>query len=739
VEMGVFAVISNVLALYANVAIAWIGALVGDLVINKPLGYSPSYVEFKRAHLYDINPVGVGAMFIASVAAALSHSGWFGVTAEALSPFIALLTAFCCAPLIAIITRGKYYLARDDSTLEAGAILRCVVCANEFEREDMAHCPAYAGAICSLCCSLDSRCNDVCKPGARMSEQLNRAVKALFPKIRLNAAAMRLARYVTVLLIVLGLLGGVLYLAWDQSAHNLDDSATLARAALLRGYVTAFFALALVGCIGVWWLVLANESRKVTQEESARQTELLMQEIEAHRKTDAALQQASAAAESANRAKSRYVTGLSHELRTPLNSILGYAQLLHNAVATIHRSGEHLLALVDGLLDVARIEAGKLQLNVSEVAFPMFLHALSAMLEPQATNKGLTFSLNVQGRLPEVIRADEKRVRQILINLIGNAIRFTSSGSVCVAVSYAWETATFEIADTGPGMPHNELERLFLPFERGAAARENDHGAGLGLTICRMLTELMGGSLEVDSTPGKGTRFVLKLFLPEVRVPQWLAGRSLHVRGYLGEPRTLLVVDDLADQRRILTSALAPLGFKVVEAASGPAALQWLATERADLIIMDVSMPAMDGFEASQLIRTHHLSSAPILILSANAFADDREKGAVAGCDDYLAKPLAIPLLLDKIASLLGLTWIDANDDAPRAAPTLPATLRAQLKALLAMGYVQGIVERLEQASRDMPSLEATLEPLRTLAQRFQLPELSRLLDDASHAESDHA
>jgi signal transduction histidine kinase/CheY-like chemotaxis protein len=514
--------------------------------------------------------------------------------------------------------------------------------------------------------------------------------------------------------------------------------------------VTAFFALALVGCIGVWWLVLANESRKVTQEESARQTELLMQEIEAHRKTDAALQQASAAAESANRAKSRYVTGLSHELRTPLNSILGYAQLLlqdprelplsqHNAVATIHRSGEHLLALVDGLLDVARIEAGKLQLNVSEVAFPMFLHALSAMLEPQATNKGLTFSLNVQGRLPEVIRADEKRVRQILINLIGNAIRFTSSGSVCVAVSYAWETATFEIADTGPGMPHNELERLFLPFERGAAARENDHGAGLGLTICRMLTELMGGSLEVDSTPGKGTRFVLKLFLPEVRVPQWLAGRSLHVRGYLGEPRTLLVVDDLADQRRILTSALAPLGFKVVEAASGPAALQWLATERADLIIMDVSMPAMDGFEASQLIRTHHLSSAPILILSANAFADDREKGAVAGCDDYLAKPLAIPLLLDKIASLLGLTWIDANDDAPRAAPTLPATLRVQLKALLAMGYVQGIVERLEQASRDMPSLEATLEPLRTLAQRFQLPELSRLLDDASHAESDHA
>lgn len=755
VEMGVFAVISNVLALYANVAIAWIGALVGDLVINKPLGYSPSYVEFKRAHLYDINPVGIGAMLIASVAAALSHSGWFGVTAEALSPFIALLTAFLCAPLIAIATRGKYYLARDDSTLESGRTLRCVVCANTFEREDMAHCPAYAGSICSLCCSLDSRCNDVCKPDARMSEQLNRTLKALFPKVRLNAAAMRLARYTTVLMIVLGLLGGVLYLAWYQSAHNLDDNAMLARAALLRGYVTAFFALALVGCIGVWWLVLANESRKVTQEESSRQTELLMQEIEAHRKTDAALQQASAAADSANRAKSRYVTGLSHELRTPLNSILGYAQLLlqdpralptsqRNAVTTIHRSGEHLLALVDGLLDVARIEAGKLQLNVSEVAFPVFLKALGAMLEPQASNKGLLFSMNTQGRVPEIIRADEKRVRQILINLIGNAIRFTSSGSVLVLVSYAWETATFEIIDTGPGMPGHELERLFMPFERGAAARENDHGAGLGLTICRMLTELMGGNLEVHSEVGKGTRFILKLFLPEVRAPQWLAGRALHVTGYRGERRTVLIVDDLADQRRIVTSTLAPLGFHVVEAASGPAALQWLATERADLIIMDVSMPAMDGFEASQLIRTHQLSTAPILILSANAFADDREKGAIAGCDDYLAKPVPIPLLLDKIASLLELEWINADplDDAqPRALRdplSLPAALREQLKALLAMGYVQGVVDRLEQACRETPSLAGSLEPLRVLAQRFQLPELSRRLEDASPTQPDH-
>jgi Signal transduction histidine kinase len=203
------------------------------------------------------------------------------------------------------------------------------------------------------------------------------------------------------------------------------------------------------------------------------------------------------------------------------------------------------LALVDGLLDVARIEAGKLQLNVTEISLPDFVTQLSAMLEPQATDKGLHFDFQTTGRIPEVVRVDEKRVRQILINLIGNAIRFTSSGSVKVRAGYAWETLTFEITDTGPGMPAAELERLFLPFERGAAAREHDHGAGLGLTICRLLTELMGGNLQVQSEVGNGTRFIVKLFAPEVRAPQLLASGPLNVKGYDGPRRTVLVVDDL--------------------------------------------------------------------------------------------------------------------------------------------------------------------------------------------------
>ncbi|OUL92209.1 hybrid sensor histidine kinase/response regulator [Paraburkholderia hospita] len=746
VEMGVFEAISKVLALYSNVAIAWIGALVGDLVINKPLKLSPSYVEFKRAHLYDVNPVGIGAMFVASAVAALSHAGVFGPVAEALSSFIALLVAFACAPIIALVTRGRFYLARDDSTLAPGATLRCVICENTFEREDMAHCPAYAGSICSLCCSLDSRCNDLCKPHARLTTQLGQTVRNLFPRLQLGRASLRIAQYLGLLIVGLVLLGGVMSIQWYQSVSALSDLDTMARDALLHGYLEAFFALALVGCIAAWWLVLANENRKVTQEELQRQAELLMQEIEAHRKTDAALQQASAAAESANRAKSRYVTGLSHELRTPLNSILGYAQLLlqatdelpparREAAATIYRSGEHLLALVDGLLDVARIESGKLQLNVTEVSLPDFVTQLGAMLEPQATDKGLAFDFQTTGRIPEVVRIDEKRVRQILINLIGNAIRFTSQGRVNVRAGFAWETLTFDITDTGPGIPAAELERLFLPFERGAAAREHDHGAGLGLTICRLLTELMGGSLQVQSEVGKGTRFIVKLFASEVRAPVRFSGGQINIRGYLGKRRTVLIVDDLTEQRRIITQTLVPLGFDVIEVGSGPQALQWLATGGADLILMDVAMPMMDGFEASRLIRDNHLSDAPILILSANAFADDREKGAAAGCDDYLAKPVHLPLLLDKMATLLELQWITEPAPlsaeasiSPQAIASLPTHLLDNLRSTLEMGYMQGFIEQLDAAEHHAPELSSLLEPLRAMARRFRLSELSRVL-----------
>jgi signal transduction histidine kinase/CheY-like chemotaxis protein/purine-cytosine permease-like protein len=757
VEIGVFDAIEKVLSLYANVAIAWIGTLFADLVINKPLGYSPRHIEFKRAHLYDINPVGVGAMLIATVVALIAHAGLLGAPMRALSPFIAFGVAVAASPLLAIATRGRYYLARATSANDRDATLRCVICENEFEPDDTASCPAYGGTICSLCCSLDSRCNDRCKPHARLAAQIDSLARHVAPGVHVGPTALRVARYTALLTAMLALLATVLYLVWAQSTAGIAQPDASPRSVLAHGYLHVFFALALIACIATWWLVLERENRLVTQEESQRQTELLMQEIDAHQKTDAALTRATAAAEAANRAKSRYVTGLSHELRTPLNSILGYAQLLqarddmpshsHHPISTIHRSGEHLLALVDGLLDVARIEAGKLQLNIACIVLPDFIAHVTAMLRPQAEEKALGFEVVCVGNLPYAIRSDEKCMRQILINLIGNAIRFTASGTVTLRISHAWDSVTFEIIDTGPGIAPDEIERLFMPFERGHSAREHDHGAGLGLTICRLLTHALGGSLDVDSTPGRGTRFVVKLFAPEVhgvqRAPIAAAGiRGVRaIRGYRGARRTVLVVDDQQEQRAIVMQILEPLDFTVTSVESGLDALRWLGTNDADAIIMDISMPGIDGYETGQLIRERQLSAAPILLLSANAFADDRERAAAVRCCEYMAKPVHVPTFLDRLAGLLELEWLTAPppDDPPAPAAAavrtrLPLELRASLKTQLDIGYVQGVIEQIDALIETRPDLRDPLTALRALAQRFQLTELARqLADDDSH------
>ncbi|MFP6800809.1 MAG: histidine kinase dimerization/phospho-acceptor domain-containing protein, partial [Pseudomonas sp.] len=390
-ELGVFQAIEEVLGLYANIAIAWIGAVVADLVINKPLGLSPKHIEFKRAHLYDINPVGVGAMLIASLLSILAHGGVFGQLAQAASPIVALGSAMLFAPLIAWLTGGRYYLARSSDPLRLYPLgvtttVQCGLCSNAFETEDMAFCPAYSTPICSLCCSLDARCGDACKPRARLSEQLDDFIRWLFPRVSIPRLHSRLAQYLGLLTILVLLLFGALALIYSQVSQGLVAQSLEAQETLYLAFLKAFLTLSLFAAILAWWVVLTRESRRVAQEESDRQTQLLMQEIEAHRKTDEALQKAKEASEAANAAKSRYVTGLSHELRTPLNSILGYTQILQrdagmpgqhqDALATIFRSGSHLLSLIDGLLDVAKIEAGKLNLELTEIPFPDFIHQL---------------------------------------------------------------------------------------------------------------------------------------------------------------------------------------------------------------------------------------------------------------------------------------------------------------------------------------------------------------------------
>ena len=261
--------------------------------------------------------------------------------------------------------------------------------------------------------------------------------------------------------------------------------------------------------------MLAHESRRVAQEESARQTTLLLREIEAHSRTDAALQKAKEVAEAANLAKSRYLVGLSHELRTPLNSVFGYTQILERDAAippeqkgrihVIRRSAEHLSGLIDGLLEISKIETGRLQLQRNEIHLDEFLADIVEMFRPQAEAKGLAFHYIRPETMPEIVSTDGKRLRQILVNLFSNAIKFTESGHVALKISFRSQVATLTIEDTGVGIAAEDLPKIFEPFERGTAERTRlVPGTGLGLTIVKMLVSLMGGDVAVRSEPGKG-------------------------------------------------------------------------------------------------------------------------------------------------------------------------------------------------------------------------------------------
>ncbi|MCW7541692.1 ATP-binding protein [Aquabacterium sp. A7-Y] len=760
-ELDVFQALGKVLGLYANVAIAWMMAVVADLVINKPLGLSPPGIEFKRAHLYDINPVGVGAMGAASVLSVAAHLGLLGAGPQAFSALIALVTAFVTAPLIAWATRGRYYLARHPETPAAGARAahRCTVCEGEYEGEDMARCPAYRGMICSLCCSLDARCHDLCKPEARVSAQWAAVSRALLPRLLRQRLNTELGHFLLLMGISVLLLAFLFSLVYHAELRSLGEQAAALQPALRLAFIKVYAALVVIGGVVAWWLVLAHKSRQVAQEESNRQTHLLVREIELHRRTDEQLQQAKRVAEQANQAKSRYISAISHELRTPLNSILGYAQLLaedesvpahrRQAVSVIRRGGDHLLSLIEGTLDIARIESGKLTLELKPMRFAEGLREMVRMFELQAAGKGLAFTYEPSGPVPEVVRADEKRVRQILLNVLGNAVKFTSAGQVRLRLRHAREIALFEIEDTGPGIAPEELDRIFEPFARGGASGSAPAGGtGLGLTISKMLTELMGGEMTVRSTPGVGTLFRIRLFLPQTRAG--LAAQALPAArtGYRGERRRILVVDNEEDDRALLLSLLAPLGFELRQAASGDACLGLLREAadgfRPDVIFMDLAMPGIDGWETVRRIRAEGLSEARIAIVSANAFDQGLDNDVGLTPADFLVKPVRLSELLDWLGRRLQLEWIEAPraqpvapEREPNAEPAViplppPERLHA-LQQLVEMGYFRGILKLLDEIEAEDPAHAPFAAQMRELARQFQFDAMTRRLAEPRH------
>nr|WP_255673835.1 ATP-binding protein [Komagataeibacter sp. FNDCF1] len=724
-EAGLVSTIQTGITLYGVLACAWIGAIVGDVTICKPLGLSPALVEFKRAMLPDFNIVGLGAWALAAGTGLAAYRGAFGAHAAAYAPFLTLAVAWATAPVLAWLTHGRTYLARPQPAgWNTRPAMECVICEHTFEAEDMASCPAYGGTICSLCCSLDGRCRDRCKPvSTRMGSQLTAPLRALPPSVRrrLLAPGGRFALMLGGMTLGLGLVAWQMGYAWN-----------------------GMFLLVLVAsAIGTWLLVMAQEGRRTATRETLHQTRLLMNEIRARRRTDHALKHAREKAEAASLAKTRYISGISHEIRSPLNAIMGYIQLLqhdarlpperHRALGTMRESGEHITSILSGLLDISRIEAGRIELHADTVALPAFLESVAQMIRPQAMAKGLDLVWQ-PGYLPAVVTCDEHRLRQILLNLLSNAVKFTRRGSVTFSARWHGQIAEFIIADTGPGIAEADYTRIFEPFERGAGSA-GVPGTGLGLTITRLLTEILGGELTFTSKPGEGSRFRVRLMLSNRQVEPAPQLPAIPV-GYEGTRRTVLVVDDNAEHRLIMREILEHCGFVFEGAENGAECLDRLPIVRPDLLLLDLSMPGMDGRDLALRIRQSPFSSVPIMFLTGNLVESaDRHVPSLDDCP-VLGKPVNLSVLITEIGQMLDLAWIFPTDgmagtvDGPTApAAPLPEAERATLLGLLDAGNMRRLREHLVMLQTENPTLREALAPLGELAATYQLEALRHHLE----------
>lgn len=754
-ELGIYDALENILGIYSCIAVAWVGALVADLVVNKPLGFSPKHIEFKRAHLYDINPVGVGAMLIASALGITAYTGELGPFSQALYPYIVLLTTFIISPIIAIATKGRYYIARTNTLITTSkGFAECKVCQNKFEIEDMASCPAYGGAICSLCCSLDARCHDMCKKDARLVEQLAQLVSAILPRRIVTKMNSKLLHFLGLLALSSGIVAIVFMLVYLKTPEQSD----VATAQLYSTLIQLYFILLIILGVLIWLFVLANDSRQFALAESQRQTELLIKEVDAHEQTDHALQQAKEVADAANQAKSRYLTGISHELRSPLNSMLGYAQLLekdktlakpqHKKVQVIRRSGDYLADLIEGLLDISRIEAGRIEFRRDEVSLQNLIDQLIEMFRLQAEAKGIEFEYIAKSALPTIVYADERHLRQILINLLSNAVKFTQKGRISLSLRYRNQVAEFTISDTGRGISPLDAEKIFEPFERVHSLNSPQvHGTGLGLTISKLLTDIMGGDITLTSELGVGSTFKLSLMLSSGSEPHSLLESKKTIESYRGVAKTIMVVDDDADHRALINEILSPLGFEVL---SSPDAITCFTSEhlnKVDLFLLDISMQHTNGWSLLEMLRKENIR-VPIIMVSADAYespnAPTTINDKIRQHDDYITKPIRIDVLLDKIAAELNLVWRYKTETKKANANklTLPESSKAtgnnnekqpyqgitendfrELISMAEIGYIHGI-EKLLKRIESNTGAEHIVAIIRRCLQRYQFAEI---------------
>lgn len=536
-------------------------------------------------------------------------------------------------------------------------------------------------------------------------------------------------------------------LAFTAIASIYDAAAPEVSVAVQLSLLAAFVTVTTIAAFASWLLLMAQERQLKSQQRSELHTQMLMREVEAHEKTDAQLQSAKERAETANVAKTRYVVGISHELRTPLNAIFGYAQLLErdskllkpqlDSVRVIRRSAEHLANLVDGLLDISRIESGFFRLAPAPTDFIEFLDQLANMMRPQAASRGIAFNYEPAAHLPQFVNVDAKRLRQVLLNLLSNAIKYTQVGSVALRIRYASQVATFEVVDTGIGIASEDIDRIFEPFERGRlSAVRAIQGTGLGLTIAHLLTSFMGGELTVESTPGKGSTFRVKVLLACVGSAGGGVADHPPVRGYQGRRRKILIADDDPAHVQLLSDILSPLGFDLLAAGDGQSAIAIAIEGHPDAVLLDITMPDMSGWAVAQELRKSPAAGAAIVMVSANVHELRMARRSDGQQNAFLAKPIDIRQLLERLEDVLGLEWTYELPLPVRRAldsPGLPQIAHGvdadSIIALCRIGHASGVAARIDEMERHQPDAAPAIATLRELLRDFRLREMIEYLE----------
>lgn len=561
-ELGVFSTLEAVLGLYSNVAIAWIGSLVADLVINKSLGLSPPQIEFKRAYLYDFNPVGFGSMLIASGVSIAAFLGLFGPTAKAFAPFIALGLAFVLAPAIAGLTRGKYYLARENiyaNSAHSGTMtspiastmtgtIDCCICSQAYETPDVAFCPAYDGPICSLCCSLDARCNDICKtPMENPADRPDLLLPRSFWQTKLSPHfGERLFNYLMVFLAIASAVGVILGFVYSQFSIAAVGSPQLA-AALIEAYA---ILLVLAG-IGSWWLILVRESRQLAQEEFDKQNLQLQQEIRERQSAEEQLQEKAQQLEQTllnlQQAEAQLiqtekmaalgglVAGIAHEINTPIgigvtaasllmDKTIAFAEAVHSntlrrsdlekylniaqqssqlTLTNLHRAAE----LIQSFKQVAVDQSSELKrvFNLKDYLTEVLVQ-LSPKLE--ATHHQIQIDGDDALHLNSYPGVISQIVTNFVINSLIHAYAVDQAGQMTLHFYRDGESIVLEYADDGSGIAPEHLGKIFEPF---FTTRRGQGGSGLGLQIVyNLVTQKLGGTIHCISQLGEGTKFVIR-------------------------------------------------------------------------------------------------------------------------------------------------------------------------------------------------------------------------------------